>query len=229
MKQIINVLFIIIFLTAALYSQGQNSARLVGAVFEKSSGKPMAGVNLSLKGTYMGASTDLDGYYLIENISSGVYDIEVSMIGYKIQLRTGIKIADGETRNIDFQMEESVLAYGQEIVVVGKKPLLEVDKTASEMTFSAEDIETKIVENVEEILIQQPGIVKSNNKIHIRGGRADEGMYIVDGVSIKDPLSGYGNTLYINADAIQELKVITGGFNAEYGQAMSGIIDVVTK
>lgn len=228
MRQIISV-FIILLFSASLFGQEKKTGRLAGAVYEKSSGKPMAGVNLSLKGTYMGASTDIDGYYLIEHISPGVYDIEVSMIGYKIQLRTGIKIAPGETKNLDFQLEESVLAYGQEIVVVGQKPLLEVDKTASEMTFSSNDIKSKIVENVQDLLTQQPGIVKSDNKIHIRGGRADEGMYIVDGVSIKDPLSGYGNTLYINADAIKELKVITGGFNAEYGQAMSGIIDVVTK
>lgn len=205
------------------------TGRIVGQVTEKSNGEPMAGVNLSLKGTYMGASTDVDGFYSIEGIAPGVYDIEVSMIGYKIQLRTGVKIAAGESKKVNFEMEESVLAYGQEIVVIGEKPLLEVDQTASEMSFSSKDIQSKIVENVQQLLTQQPGIVKSDNKIHIRGGRADEGMYIVDGVSIKDPLSGYGNTLYINADAIEELKVITGGFNAEYGQAMSGIVDVVTK
>jgi len=71
--------------------------------------------------------------------------------------------------------------------------------------------------------------VVQDNKIHIRGGRADESLYIIDGQSIKDPLSGYSNTLYVNAAAVKELKVITGGFDAEYGQAMSGVVDIETK
>ncbi len=224
-----NVILSILTLFLISYGQQQKTGRIVGTVVEKSSREPLAGVNISLKGTYMGASTDLDGHYLVENVTPGVYDVEASMIGYKIQLVTGVEIEAGQTEKINFELQESVLAYGQEIVVVGQKPLLEVDKTSSEDVFSADDISDKIVENVDEILVQQPGVVKSNNQIHIRGGRADESMYIVDGISIKDPLSGYSNTLYINADAIEELKVITGGFNAEYGQAMSGIIDVVTK
>lgn len=229
MNRFIKISFLLLVFVLAVFGQHKKTAKLVGMVTEKSNGAAMAGVNLSLKGTYLGASTDIDGYYLIEGIPPGVYDVEVSMIGYKIQLRTAVKLAEGETKKIDFEMDESVLAYGQEIVVIGEKPLLEVEQTASEISFSSHEIQGKIVENVNELLVQQPGIVKSDNKIHIRGGRADEGMYIVDGISIKDPLSGYGNTLYINADAIEELKVITGGFNAEYGQAMSGIIDVVTK
>ncbi len=229
MKNSAKASFFILIFVIATYGQAVDSGKLIGTVFDKSTGEPIIGVNLSLKGTYMGASTDLEGVFLVDNISPGVYDIEVSMIGYKVQLQTGINILAGETKKFSFELETSILAFGQEIVVIGKKPLLEVDNTASEVSYSSDDIDSKIVENVDEILTQQAGIVKSDNKIHIRGGRADEGMYIVDGVSIKDPLSGYGNTLYINADAIKELKVITGGFNAEYGQAMSGIVDVVTR
>lgn len=230
MKLFAYIIFSLLILTGTVFSAAdEEKGRLVGTVYDASADEPLAGVNVSLKGTYLGASTDLEGYFFIDNITPGEYDVEVSMIGYKIQLRTGVAIEPGQTKTIDFELEESVLAYGQEIVVIGQKPLLEVDETSSQITFSSKDISGKIVESLDEILVQQPGIVKSDNKIHIRGGRADEGMYIVDGVSIKDPLSGYGNTLFINADAIKELKVITGGFNAEYGQAMSGIIDVVTK
>ncbi len=186
-------------------------------------------MNVELKGTYMGAATDLEGQFLISNINPGQYDIEVSIIGYKIYLKTGVEVAPGETVVIEVELEESILAFGEEIEVVGKKPLLEVDLTSSEESFTSGDIEQKIVESLDDIVAQQAGVVKSDGEIHIRGGRADESMYIIDGVSVKDPLSGYGNTVYVNPDAIKELKVVTGGFNAEYGQAMSGIIDVVTK
>ncbi|TFG96984.1 MAG: TonB-dependent receptor, partial [Calditrichales bacterium] len=212
-----------------LFSQNVKKGKIAGTVIDKRTGELLAGVNVELKGTYMGAATDLDGTFFISNVTPGNYEIEVSIIGYKIQLKTGVEIAPGETEVVNFELEESILAYGQEIEVIGKRPLLEVDLTSSEATFSSEDIGQKIVENIEDIISQEAGVVKTDGEIHIRGGRADESMYIIDGVSVKDPLSGYSNTVYVNPESIKELKVVTGGFNAEYGQAMSGIIDVVTK
>jgi len=230
MKKIFYSLSICIFLLSISgFSQENGKGMIVGTVFDKNTSEPLAGVNIEIKGTYMGAASDLEGRYRIENINPGQYDMECSIIGYKIQLHTGVNVEASKTENVDFELEESILAFGEEIEVVGKKPLLEVDLTASQEVLSSSDISNKIVENVNDIIAQEAGIVKSDNEIHIRGGRADEALYIVDGVSVKDPLSGWGNAVYINPDAIKELKVITGGFNAEYGQAMSGIIDVVTK
>lgn len=230
MKKAVFFIFLFVIICHALFGQiAPDKGRITGIVVDKTTMEPLIGVNVLIKGTYMGAATDMDGHYFIDNISPGEYDIEVSIIGYKIQLKTGVKVKARESQNIGFQLEESALAFGQEIVVIGQKPLLEVDITASEVTYSSDDISNKIVENVDDIVAQQAGVIKRDNAIHIRGGRADESLYIVDGVSTKDPLSGYGNTLFINSGAIKELKVITGGFNAEYGEAMSGIIDVVTK
>ncbi len=229
MKKIILTIICCVLFSLSVFSQEGLKGKIVGTIVDKRTDVPLAGVNVEIKGTYMGAASDLEGRYIIENVNPGQYDIEASIIGYKIQLITGIEIDAAKTSNIDFGLVESILAFGQEIEVIGKKPLLEVDLTASQEIYSSSDIDDKIVENLGDIIAQQAGVVKSDNKIHIRGGRADEALYVVDGVSIKDPLSGYGNTVYINPDAIKELKVITGGFNAEYGQAMSGIIDVVTK
>ncbi|MDZ7386504.1 MAG: TonB-dependent receptor [candidate division KSB1 bacterium] len=215
--------------SAILMAQPRTKGSITGTVLDRQTRQPLPGVNVVIKGTYMGAATDEKGRYLIERVSPGQYDIEASMIGYKIQLHTGVKVSAGQQVVLNFELEQSVLAFGQEVVVIGERPLLQVDLTASEVHFSADDIRHRIVENVQDIVTQQAGVVRADNEIHIRGGRADESLYIVDGISIKDPLSGYGNTLYVNADAIKELKVITGGFNAEYGQAMSGVIDVVTK
>jgi outer membrane receptor protein involved in Fe transport len=229
MNRVIWTIILFLNFTVFLYAQVAEKGKLAGQVTDKNTGENLAGVNVEIKGTYMGAASDVDGFYFINDINPGEYDVEVSIIGYKIQLVTGITIQPGETESLNFELEESILAFGEEIEVIGQKPLLETDLTASQESFSSDDIGAKIVENVDEILVQQAGVVKNNNEIHIRGGRADENLYIIDGVSVKDPLSGFGNTTYINKDAIKELKVITGGFNAEYGQAMSGIIDVVTK
>jgi outer membrane receptor protein involved in Fe transport len=229
MKNVIASFIILILSVLPAIGQDTPNGKIAGVVFDKKTGEPLAGVNVELKGTYKGAATDLDGAFFIDKISPGEYDIEVSIIGYKIQLKTGVAVTSDETITTNFELEESILAYGEEIEVIGEKPLLDVDLTSSEATFSSQEISQKIVENVDDILAQQAGVVKRDGEIHIRGGRADESMYIIDGISVKDPLSGYGNTVYVNPDAIKELKIVTGGFNAEYGQAMSGIIDVVTK
>lgn len=220
---------LLIFLLLPLVIFGQQTATITGRVIDKKTKEPLAGVNVLIKGTYFGAATGLDGYYSITNIEPGSYDVETSIIGYKIILRTGIVVAAGERTSLDFDMEETVLALGEEIVVLGKKPLFDVDATASQVIIHSDDLANKMVSSVEDILSEQIGITTQDNEIHIRGGRIDESMFIVDGFSVKDPLSGYSGNLFVNAEAIEELEIVTGGYNAEYGQAMSGIVNIKLK
>ncbi|MCH2446647.1 MAG: carboxypeptidase regulatory-like domain-containing protein, partial [Candidatus Marinimicrobia bacterium] len=208
---------------------GQEKGSIEGRLSDSETGEPLPGVNVMVKGTYYGAASDADGYFRITNVSTGSYDMEVSMIGYKVILRTGVKVNAGRTTTVDFQLEQTVLALGEEVVVVGKKPLFDVDETASITKLSSDDLEDMIVNSVEDILAAQVGVTKVNNEIHIRGGRIDESLYIIDGLSIKDPLSGYSGNLFVNAESIENLEIITGGYNAEYGQAMSGIINIRLK
>ena len=221
-------IFMISLCFMTLYSQ-TNSGTISGRVTEKKSGEGLPGVNVIVKGTYYGTATDGNGNFEIRNITQGSFDLEITMIGYKIHLQAGVNVERGETTRLLIEMEETVLAMGQEVVVVGEKPILQVDQTSSSVRFSREDLAGKIAENVTDIIAEQVGVVESNNEIHIRGGRVDESQFIVDGLSLKDPLSGSSNNLYVNPNAISELEFISGGFNAEYGQAMSGIIDVKLK
>jgi len=200
-----------------------------GRVVDKETGEGLPGANVIVHGTYKGAATDFDGNFTITGLAPGDYDIKASMIGYTEQLQTGIKVRLNKPVEVNFHMSPTVLAIGQTIEVVGEKPLFETEVTSSQQRLSAEDIDKKVVETVDDLVGDQLGVVVQDNKIHIRGGRADESLYMIDGQSIKDPLSGYTNTIYVNAAAIKELKVITGGFDAEYGQAMSGVIDIETK
>ena len=220
---------IIIFslLCSVMRSQGVGS--VTGVIKESGTGAVLPGVNIMIKGTYYGAATDIDGRYRIDNISSGSYDIQVSMIGYKVILKTGTAINPDEVTTIDFTMEETVLSFGEDVVVMGKKPLFDVDETSSIARVRKEEIEAKVVSSVEDILSEQIGVTTQDNEIHIRGGRIDESMFVVDGFSVKDPLSGYSGNLFVNADAIEELEIVTGGYNAEYGQAMSGVVNIKLK
>ena len=210
-------------------SAQEKTGSVFGLIAERETNNSLPGVNIIIKGTYYGSASNENGEYLIENIRAGYYDIQVSMMGYKVLLQTGVQVKGGERTRIDFQLEKTVLSFGEEVLVIGNKPLFDVDETASVSRIRSDEIQDKLVSGVEDILAEQIGVTKQDNEIHIRGGRIDESLFIIDGMSVKDPLTGYSGNLYINAESIEELEVITGGYNAEYGQAMSGIINVSLK
>ncbi len=222
-------IFTSLLLLIALSLPAQGTCVIEGQVTDPVAGIPLPGVNVIIKGTYYGSATDLDGRFRLTGMSPGTYDIEFTMIGYKVVLKTDVTAITGVPAQVFIELEETTLALGQEIVVEGKRPLLEVDQTSSSVRLTSDELKLNIVENLTDILSEQVGITSQDNEIHVRGGRVDESMFIVDGMSVKDPLSGYSNNLYVNVDAIEELEVITGGFNAEYGQAMSGIINIRIK
>ena len=120
-----------IILIFPLYLFSQSSDTITGRVVDKEKNEGLAGVNIMVKGTYYGSATDADGYYSITQVNPGTYDIEASIIGYKVVLQTGIKIEVGKSVTLDFSMEETVLTIGEEVVVMGKKPLFDVDETSS--------------------------------------------------------------------------------------------------
>ena len=217
------------FLLSLFFIKADGAGSITGRITDSKVGAGLPGVNIMIKGTYYGTASDLEGRYKLTDIPPGSYDLEVSIIGYKIILRTGVLIRPDSTVTIDFKMEETVLSFGEDVVVMGKKPLFDVDETSSIARVRREDIETKVVSSVEDILSEQIGVTTQDNEIHIRGGRIDESIFVVDGFSVKDPLSGYSGNLFVNADAIEELEIITGGYNAEYGQAMSGVVNIKLK
>jgi len=220
-------LFVTLIFACSLFAK--EPGNIAGKITDKRSGESIPGVNIIVKGTYYGTAADGQGSFNIRNISAGVYDISISMMGYKQVILAGIVVKENETTTLNLELEETVLAAGEEVIVVGEKPILDVDNTSSSVEFSSEDISGKVAESISDIISDEVGVVESDNEIHIRGGRVDESQFIVDGLSLKDPLTGSVNNLYVNPNAIKQLDFISGGFNAEYGQAMSGIIDVQLK
>jgi len=221
-------LIIYFFFICSLFAQ--QTGNLAGNVIDATSGESLPGVNVILKGTYYGAATDINGNFNISNISVGSYNIDVSLIGYKTFQFTGIKIEPNKTTRLDVKLEETVLTLEQDVVVIGDKPLMDIEETQSKRSISKEEIDKLIVENVQNIVSQQSGVIVNNtNEVHIRGGRTYENAFLLDGVSVQDPIAGTGFGLQLSASSIEEVEVITGGFNAEFGQATSGVVNVKTK
>jgi len=223
------VFVIILFYLLSMLSFAQESGNLSGKIIDIKSGEALPGVNIILKGTYYGAATDINGKFKINNISVGTYNVTISLIGYKTVEYTGINIVSNKTKELDVKLEETVLTLGQDVIVIGDKPLLDVEETQSKKTISKDELDVAVLENITDVVSQQSGVVTSDNSIHIRGGRSYENAFLLDGVSVQDPLSGTGFGLQLSANAIEEVEVITGGYNAEFGQATSGVVNVRTR
>lgn len=217
-------------LCATLCSAFAQNATIGGAITDAETGRPLAGATVKVVGTYYGAIARRDGTYQIKNMAAGAsYTIEVSLIGYAKVQRTGIRLGGDESLTLDFQLKETALAFGKDVVVIGKRPLVDVERTESSKLIAREELEASAVQNITDVVVQQVGVVVTNDQIHVRGGRSYETGYLVDGIASQDPLAGTGFGLQLSAAAVEDVEIITGGFNAEYGQATSGVVKVRTK
>lgn len=213
---------------ASTSAWGGQTGKVTGIITDAETGEPLLGANVHLEETNIGASTDLEGYYVILNVPPGTYDLKVSMMGYTQQRREGLKVSLDVTTKMDFVLFSTVLV-GEEVVVTAQSPIVQRDLTASKQIVRSEDISQMPVEEFVDVLELQAGIIKdTEGRIHIRGGRASEVNYLIDGVSVTDPFAGELSVEVENA-GIEQFQVISGGFNAEYGQALSGIVDIITK
>ena len=208
---------------------GQEKGVIRGRIVDAKSREGLPAVNVKVKGTYSGTSSDIEGNFLIPGVSPGSYTVEVSLIGYTTVQRTDVQVEESKETTINVDMSETVLSIGQEVVVVGERPLFNLEETSSRRSVTSEDLKSTAVADVKEVVTQQVGVVQTDNEIHIRGGRSSENAYLLDGISIQDPLAGTGFGLQLSTEAVQEVQVITGGYNAEYGQATSGVVNVSLK
>lgn len=216
-------------LLALCIPQALAQGTLSGTVTDGGLGEPLIGVNVIVQGTTSGTATDLDGNYTLSGLRAGEYNVKFSYIGFEEKLFTGIKITDGETTRLDVELSEAVLSTEGEVVVIGEKPLLDVEESASTFSISREQLDAAPIRDVQAAVATQAGVVRDPTGLYIRGGRANETGFIVDGVSAKDPLAGTGFGLDLGSNAFSEIEVTTGGVGAEVGDVTSGVVSVQTR
>ncbi len=218
---------LLIFLLFTININAQ-SGKIAGKTIDASTGEPLPFVNIIIMGTSMGAASDANGEYYIINVPPATYSVKASAIGYNSLTVENISVSSGFTSNLDFKLSSTTLQLGQDVVVIAAKPLVQKDLTASTATVGADVISSLPVTEISDVLNLQAGVVSSGSDIHLRGGRKGQIAYQIDGVPVTDAYDG-STVIDVSANAVQELQVISGAFNAEYGQAMSGIVNIVTK
>jgi outer membrane receptor protein involved in Fe transport len=234
-----------------------NTGKIVGKVTDRGTGEPLFGVNILVVGTTRGATTDPDGKFSIIGVPIGSYVVRASAIGYTISEAKGVSIGADETTPLNFQMLSSEVQV-EGVTITADQALVNVQATTGTQTVSKEAIESiPNVKNVEDVLKLQAGVVKQGNNLFLRGGRANEVQYLVDGMPTNSIVGNTGDLvttsqvnselaalytgqstgvigggssgLAVSANAIQSVSVQTSGFDADYGNAQSGIINITTK
>ena len=247
MKKILSILFYSIFLISSGFSQ--STGKIAGTVIEKGTDQTLPGVQVVIKNTIKGTITDADGDYILVNLKPGVYDIEFRYIGFKMITITGVEVTSGLTVELDAEMEIETFE-GEEIIITAEAPLVQKDVTSTRKVAFADDLqETPGIESTSDIFRAFGGSVindkpvtlaldngnqlqvrdQSIKDVHVRGGRGGEILFMVDGVPVTHPIYGGRSVLDLNVNDVSQVELITGAFNAEYGQAQSGVVNITTK
>ena len=219
-KALVGVLAALLVMPAAYAA---TTGKIAGRVTDAATGDPIPMVQVILEQTGQGTVTDADGYYSIINIHPDEYTVRYQFVGYATHVVEGLRVLIDQTATVDVQLQEEVIE-GQEVIVTAERPLVEMGRTTTTSYVSEREMEALPVTNVGDVVNLQAGVVDG----HFRGGRTGEVMYMVNGVPINNPMSGNAG-FTVEKNMVQGLEVISGVFGAEYGQAMSGVVNIVTK
>ncbi len=215
------IVLVIFFVSKNVFAG--TTGKIAGKIIDAATNEPVIGANIILVGTTQGAAADLKGNYFILNIPPGTYRLKVTAIGYSSVAMNNVKVSIDLTTRLDFQLHESAIAMS-EIVVNAERPLIQKDLTSTTSKVGGEEIALLPIEDVATVVNLQAGVVDG----HFRGGRSNEVKYMIDGVSVVDAFSG-DFSMQAEVNAIQEVQILSGTFNAEYGEALSGVVNQVTK
>ncbi|HFE63858.1 MAG TPA: TonB-dependent receptor, partial [Caldithrix sp.] len=220
------------------------TGKIAGSVRDANTGEPLIGANVILKGTYLGASTDVDGYFFIINVPVGEYTLEISMIGYQTVIYPKVRVMLDQTTKLDFKLKEQAIK-GEAVVVIAEQEVkVEKDVTTKKVIIDRKEINSLPVRDFSDLVEAQAGIIRIEGslkgipgfedrgieEIHVRGGRTAEVAYLVDGMYTENPIyGGRYKGIQLNKYAQEQVDIKTGVFNAEYGDAMSSIINIVSR
>lgn len=220
------IFFALILISSTVYSQSTGSIN--GDVTDMKDKAPLIGATVKIVGSNMGAITDDNGAFTILNVDVGTYTIEASYMGYETKRVSGVKVSVDQRAKVNFELGVTTELKTDVIVIEAERKGIDVDQSGRLVT--QESIDNAGLRGINNIVSKTAGVVSDDrgSSINIRGGRSSENLVIVDGVSTTNPLDG-SSSAFVPNSLMQEVSVLTGGFGAEYGNALSGVINVSTK
>ncbi len=224
---LLSVLFISILASSAL---GGVTGKISGVVTDSTTNEPVVGAQVRVVGTDIGTVTDIDGEYFMINLNGGKYDLAVNSMGYEPILKTGVRVLVDLTTPVDFTLDPSPIELNREVVVKAENPVIQHDLTGSKVIFTSDRLKTlPNIISVQSVLTNYPGVVIDRNEdLHVRGGRSGQVSYYFDGFNIQDPFVARSG-MRIMPSTLEELSLTSGGYTAEYGEALSGVVSAVSR
>ena len=208
------------------------TGKIQGTITDSQSNEPMPGVNVIVEGTVLGAATDENGFFFIINVPPGTYRLKASMVGYATETKNEVRVYVDRTTTTNFSLKTQAVA-GEEVTVTAERVPVPLDVSATEAYLSGEDVAESAEGRFDELMGLQAGVEMSSDAqrgegFSVRGGGIDETDLQVDGMSMKNEMSRVDN-ISLSRNLIKDVQILTGGFNAEYGNIRSGLINIITK
>jgi len=236
------VSFLLIFAQFVFAQYG----KIAGKVVDKETKEPLPGASVIIQGTTLGAATDASGNYVILNVPAGTYTVVASYVGYQTVTVSGVQVVAGLTRELNFELPSTAIEL-RAVEVVAERPLIEKSATNAIRVVTAADIEKLPVRDVNTYFALQAGVSLQYGRLYIRGSRSDEVGYMIEGASVTNILGARtgarggafasrdryrslgGGLITTIPEALEEISVQAGGYNAEFGNANAGIVQQVFK
>ncbi len=203
------------------------TGKIQGTVKDAESKEPLPYADVIILNSEMGAATDEQGRFYILNVPPGQYDIEVSFIGYQTKRIRNVNVNIDQTVRLKIALKKSYIEVPP-LVVTSKIPSVKKDMVCATYIVRRNDILNIPIDYSMNIVAFQPSVARSDTAIHVRGGRSTEVLYMIDNVPILDPQTGEP-AINISRGAVNQVIFLPGGFDAEYGRAMSGVINLITE
>lgn len=228
-----SILLTIIFSTICFAG---NTGKISGKVTEKETGEPLIGANVFVQGLRIGAATDLNGDYFILNVPPGTYSLTVSMVGYETITSSNVSVIIDRTTALNFALETTSIEVNG-VTIIAERPVIDKDLTASEQIVTSKLLDNSGLRTIKDVLETQAGIFGDNSnlawqrgrtKSYVRGSSIVQAVYMIDNLSVNSGLVS-DNYAGFNTSTIEQISVLTGGYNAEYGEGRSAVVNIVSK
>lgn len=210
---------LLLLVPALLFAQ---DGKIRGKILDKESGEPLIGANVTVEGTSLGASTDISGDFVILAVPPGVFAVKASYIGYSPVTVSNIRIGAGLTVTQDFRLSSTAITL-EAVEIVADRPLIQRNTTNTVRVTTQENIRNIPFRGLQNIIALEAGVVQQNGNLYVRGGRAGEVAYFVDGAGVTNPIFNSENVMVIQ-EAIEELQLQAGGYTAEIGGSNAGVV-----
>ncbi|HET9887548.1 MAG TPA: TonB-dependent receptor, partial [bacterium] len=199
------------------------TGKIAGRVIDAAQ-KPVPWVQVLVPAQKLTANTNAEGEYTILNVPPGTYEVVFRHLSYKQLTVRDVLVTADQSARVDASLVDANVVQLEEIVVTAKRPPVDLNQTSSQTTVTREEIEKLPVQELDDLVNLQAGVVEG----HFRGGRLGEVQYQVDGVGVNNIYDNQ-NPFTLDRSLLQEAQVISGTFDAEYGQAMSGVVNAVLR